>query len=220
MKSETRLMKYFIGSLEIDVDPDMAWQDVLDEGSREQVASVADSYHFAIQLQVIELPLAMKKQFWQHYAKPDAEDARTRAYLGLAHRNHLEEFKLVQDAISYQRRTGEGFYREDQKRFLEGGWQIGYKFSELIAVGDAPALRRIANIIEAGGIPEGRRGGIASEDGYMLENFVKLHLASRCLPTKKQLRAACGLNAIEDKKLADKRMRKLGLWGLPTELEI
>ena len=106
-----------------------------------------------------------------------------------------------------------GLFDMDMLRFCIG-------FAEIVRKRDVSALRRMVKIFENGGLPQGERGGLDSEDGCMLEKFVELHMASRSLPTKKALREACKIGGLNPEEVAAARMKKLGLSGLPEKTEI
>ncbi len=202
------------------VDADKNWQELnllpIHE-RREQSISIL---HFLIQIHEIDLPENIKNRFLQFYCAPDAIKARDVAFSGLTHSNHKRESEMIDCAQDFLAQRDHGKFKDDLNEGLFALAPIALQFAEIIEKRDVPALRRIIAIIESRGIPEGSRSGAGSEDRYMLEKFCELHLATRSLPTKKALRKACGLSDRVDEKLATKRMKKLGLWGLPTEPEL
>lgn len=182
------------------------------------------TWHFTIHLPHMDLPPRIKKRFWNHFSCAKAEIARAVAAMGTKAANHCSEMSLALDAIGFHQDIKSGRIKNELKNGKNPGLAIAAKFSEMAfsvaKSGDAAPLRRLITILESNMLPIGDRGGISSEDGFMLQQFTELHTATRSLPTKAELRKACGLNKLDDKKLADKRMKKLGLAGLPTELEI
>ena len=209
---------FFGFALDVDVDAD--WKELLADTPQNQVSAISTSYHFLIQLGCMRLPYAFKTRFLAHYSAPAAVKARDVAIDGLVSVNHEAELHIIREAAEFQHNRTEGKYRDKPEQAHLDMTSFAVGFAEIVQKKDVPALRRMINVIEARGIPDGERGGIGSADGYMLEKFCELHLATRSLPTKIQLRNACGLGSLEDENQATKRMKKLGLWGLPTEPEM
>jgi hypothetical protein len=202
------------------VDADQNWAELKSlpiHDRREQAISIL---HFLIQIHEIDLPEKIKNRFLKFYCAPDAIKARDVAFSGLTFANHEKESVMIDCAQDFLARRDHGKFKDDQNEGLFALAPIALQFAEIIEKRDVPALRRIIAIIESKGAPDGSRGGIGSEDGYMLEKFADLYLATRSLPTKKALRDACGLGKRADEKMASKRIDKLGLKGLPTEPEI
>lgn len=210
----------YAGLPSIKIDPDKHWQDLKSMPIQDQRESVTTVLHFLFQIHEINLPQKIKERFLQYYCDQSAIMARDVAFKGLTEKNRAEVLLLVSITQSFIDSRNNSEFADNLEDGLHALAPIGFKFAEIIEKRDVAALRRIINIIESKGASEGSRGGIGSEDGCMLEKFCDLHLATRSLPTKKALRDACGLGAREDEKLATKRMKKLGLWGLPTEPEI
>ena len=207
-----------------EVDADDHWETFLAKSSRERCVTMANQLHFVIQLPHIDLTEKIKRKFWDHFATEKADRVRNAALYGTKEANHEGEFLSVRLALNFHNTRIEGGYRDRLEDFKNDSVGLALTFSEMIASRNVPALRRIITIIEEKGMPDGKRSGCGSgcgsELGYMLEKFAELHATTRSLPTKAQLRKACGLNRTEDKKPADKMMNKLGLKGLPTEPQI
>ncbi|MCX6880759.1 MAG: hypothetical protein NTW21_44185 [Verrucomicrobia bacterium] len=209
-----------IEGMTLKVDVDEAWKRLLSDAPQKQVASISTGFHFLIHLGCMALPYAIKTRFLSHYSAPKAIKARDIAIDGLVAVNHERELHILEQAGAFHHNLTTGKYRDDDDRMNMDMLLFAVGFAEVVYKRDAAALRRMINIIEAGRMPPGERGGVGSADGYMLEKFCELHLATRSLPTKKRLRNECGLGGLENEKIAAKRMKKLGLWGLPTEPEI
>jgi len=218
-KTAKRIATVDFCGIPIDIDIDAHWKEFLADTPQNRVSAISTGYHFVIQLGCMDLPRAIKTRFLAHYTTRAADKARSVAIDGLVSVNHEAELHIIREAAQFQQNRAEGKYldKPDQAHMDMTLFAIG--FAEIVQRRDAAALRRMISIIEAGKMPDGERGGIGSADGDMLEKFCELHLESRSLPTKKQLRQACGFGDESWEKLASKRMRKLGLWGLPTEPE-
>lgn len=173
-----------------------------------------------IQLHFIDISQSIKDRFFGYFSSASAIDSRKCAIDGLVQKNYEQADFLLDTTQSFIRDRATGQYADDKDHGFAMMAAIAASFADIIEKRDTATLRRVINVIENRGVPDGSRGGIGSEDRYMLEKFAELHAANRSLPTKKALRDACGLKAREDEKLAAKRMKKLGLWGLPTEPEI
>jgi hypothetical protein len=204
----------------LDIDADKDWKRLLEESPEEQVAAIAWDLHFLIHLGWMDLPHAIKTRFFSEYTKPAAIKTRGVAIDGLIASNYDNEMDLVTSAAQFHRDRHAGRYKDRLEDAHCDAVLIAARMGEIVAGRDVAALRRMIAILESRGLPQGDRGGISSEDGYMFRKFCELHIQTRSLPTKKQLREACGLGDRSWEKLASKRMRKLGLWGLPTEPEI
>jgi hypothetical protein len=203
-----------------DVDVDAHWKRFLGDTPPNQLGSISTDLHFLIQLGCMDLSYPIKTRFLKFYSDPSKIKHRGISINGLVSTNYEAELNILREAALFQHKRTTGKYRDNLDVAHMDMTSFAVEFAEIVQRRDVPALRRMINIIEAGGVPSGERGGVGSADRYMLEMFCKLHLATRSLPTKKQLRNACGLGKLEDEKLAAKRMKKLGLWGLPTEPEI
>ena len=219
-KTATRIAAIDLGGLTLDIDVDTDWKRLLADTPQDQVAEISTGFHFLIHLGAMRLPYSIKTRFLSCYSAPAAVKARDVAIDGLVSVNHEAELHIIREAAEFQHNRLAGKYRDKPDQAHSDMTLFAIGFAEIVQRRDAAALRRLISIIEAGKMPDGERGGIGSADGEMLEKFCKLHLASRSLPTKKQLRNECGLGSLEDEKMATKRMRKLGLWGLPTEPEM
>jgi hypothetical protein len=202
------------------VDANESWNRIQSLSIEEQRGSVLTDLHFLIHLHDIDLPLEIRKRFFKNFTNQAARKARDVAIDGLIYTNYEREFLLLHSARDFFRERAAGKFKGDHMAALGEMTTFAIPFAEIIESRDTGALRRMIAIIESKRIPDGSRGGVGSEEGYMLEKFCELHLATRSLPTKKALREACGLGDLSDEKLASKRIKKLGLWGLPTEPEI
>lgn len=202
------------------IDVDKWWQTLLAMPPAERVGAALSPWRITINMVGVELPDRIKNRFLDHFLDPEAEDARAVALGGLVAANHDREMGIIESARQFDRRRLAGEYAGRLEDAAGDMILFAPCFAEIVANRDVSSLRRMINILEAGGLPAGERGGIGSADGYMLEKFAELHVASRSLPTKKALRDACGLGKNEDEKISSKRMNKLGLRGLPTEPEI
>jgi hypothetical protein len=204
----------------IKIDVDEHWNGVLERTAEDRLGFVSSPFHFLIHLQHMDLPDAIKDRFYSNYSKPSAVKARDVALWGLVGSNYSNEMTIIHAAEDFNQRRAEGFYKDHPDLFEMNllGFAIG--FADILRDGNTSALRRMVKILESGGLPQSERGGLDSEDGYMLEKFVELHMASRSLPTKKALREACKIGGLNPEEVAAARMKKLGLSGLPGKTEI
>jgi hypothetical protein len=206
------------------IDPVEQWSLLLEETPEDQLISIVPVSHFLTHLPLMNVPSNMANRFIKEYGRPEKEHARSVAAFGLVETSHGEQWMLWDRARHFADAAGItcawGDHKPSEKFINTLARIVALGFSEIVANKDVPALRRMISIIESQDMPKGIRGGPCSEEYDMLLNFSKLHLRDKSLPTKKQLREACGLNDLASKKLAEKRMKKLGLWGLPTEPEI
>ena len=194
------------------------WQDFSSSPLAEQVQRVCGDAHWMIHGLSLNVPSEIFLRFWKAFDTPKCEKARAVAVIGLKNANHQEAIHIVEEAKEFDERR-----RLAQSEYAQCcAWTFASRLSEAIVNGNVLLMKQILAVMEAEkqkASNPNRRGGSCSEDGYMFQQFTKLHAESRSLPSKAQLRRACGLNNLEDKKTADDRMKKLGLWGLPTEAE-
>lgn len=210
----------FDGLPTIKTNADKEWEKLQSLPIQERREKSISILHFVIQIHVIDLPEKIKARFLKHYCEPKAIHARDVAFSGLKQTNARRSCEMIDCVNDFLRSRDQNDFADDSEDGLYALAPIALQFAEIVEKRDVTALRHIIALIESKGTIEGARGGIGSEDGYMLEKFCDLHLATRSLPTKKALRDACGLGERIDEKTAAKRMKKLGLWGLPTEPEI
>ena len=182
-------------------------------------SSVIDCWHWIIVLPVMDISPAAKSKFARAFETPDAAKERQKALHGLKANNFMAESDLIDWAKAWYNSlletvaNGDAAGEEITRSFLG---EIGERFAALARSGDYKSFERMAAIIKNGGTPVSDRGGEHSEPGIMIRHFIRLHIASRGLPSKKELRVACGLtDSIEDKNAARRTMIKLGLSGLP-----
>jgi hypothetical protein len=205
---------------------DRIWTELKKIPNQERLDSMVDPKYWLVALPAMDLPEEIKTRFFESFTKPEAIRNRKVAHLGLTTANHETEAQLVDyvmrnEDIKQEVFSGRRNALYDPENVLMNYESIGEKFSELIVQGNIPALRRIIAIIENGQVaPNSQRGGLGSVAGQMLLQFSSLHIYSRSLPTKKQLREACGLGDRADEKVATKMMKDLGLFGLPTAREV
>ena len=220
-KKEQRIATIYIGDEKakspIMIDIDEHWKGLLERPAEARLGMVSSPFHFLIHLQHMGLPDAIKERFYSNYCKPSAVKARDVALWGLVGSNYSNEMRIIQAAEDFNQRRAEGFYKDHPDLFEMNllGFAIG--FADILRDSNTSALRRMVKILESGGLPQSERGGLDSEDGYMLEKFVELHLESRSLPTKKALRDACKIGGLNPEEVAAARMKKLGLSGLPEK---
>ena len=217
--SRKNLVKINYMGIAMEVDAEKDWDRLTQLDIEERRRSVLGDLHFMIHIFDFNLSHEIKTRFLDCFSAAGKARARDVALEGVVNVNHQGELLLLQEARQYHRERGAGKIKNADD-FMESAAGFAVKFAEIADTKNVPALRRMIAIMESSGIPDGSRGGIGSEERFMLEKFCDLHISTRSLPTKSALRKACRLNGLEDKKLADNRMKKLGLWGLPTEPEI
>jgi hypothetical protein len=158
-----------------------------------------------------------KERFLKSFYDLEAEKKRHVAFYGLVENRYENELAMICQARRFHESFTAGTCDESDVARAMSGFAIA--FAELVAKRDAPAFSRMLKIIEGKNqLPESERGGIGTENRYMLEKFCDLYMTTGELPTKMALRVACGLNDKKkaNRKAADKRMKELGLAGLPT----
>jgi hypothetical protein len=204
---------------EFAVEADQRWQDLLSAAPEEQVQRIAEQRHWVDQLHWSGLSREEQEQFWHPFAAEDACENRLAALMGLAVANNSKALALLNAALEESGRRAdaikEGRFGDDERTMLA---VLGLQFAELVDSGDHDTLGKMAAILKAGAlvIPPKNRGGEHSDPGRMLRAFCKLHLETRSLPTKKQLRTECGIGDSDEELAKAKRLRKhLGLSGLP-----
>jgi hypothetical protein len=214
-----RETKVTIHGCEATFDADDDWRALGTLSESDILDTLAGTLHWQIQLPWMTESESIRQKFWKAYSTPKAEEARNVAIFGTVWNNHDDELLLLQRATSFRRSIAAGAYAEKpSKSLLESAGAIGLRFAELAAAGDPAPFLRMAKILKEGGMPAAAkpRGGIRSEDGRMFAAFCRLYVKARKLPSKRDLRRACGLADRVNEKLATKRMTKLGLSGLPT----
>jgi hypothetical protein len=202
------------------IDPDKKWEHLKTLSVENRRESILTDFHFLIQLHAMKISEKIKTRFIKDFTKSAAIKHRSVAMRGLIQANYDRVFDLLINAVDLDKGRECGAFTDDKESGFSAMAVVSIGFSEIIAKRDTASLRRMITIIENKGIPDGTRGGVGSEEGYMLEKFCDLHFATRSLPTKKALREACKIQGNNPDKLAEKMMKKLGLWGLPTEPEI
>jgi hypothetical protein len=213
-------------SYKIHASVDRKWAELKKSPSEERLDCILDPTHWLTALPAIDLPEEIKDRFFANFTEPEAIRNRRVAHRGLTAANYSKEAELVDAVLSYgdQKKgifEGKRDAIHDPELLMINAHSICEDFCELIEEGNIPALRRIINIVENGmRVPISQRGGHSSVAGQMLLQFSSLHIYSRSLPTKKQLREACGLGDRADEKVATKMMKDLGLFGLPTAREV
>lgn len=204
----------------IEIDVDEHWDGVLERTPEDRLNFVSSPFHFLIHLQHMDLPAAIKDRFYAHYSKPSAVKVRDVALWGLVASNYGNELSILHSVDDFNERRTAGWYKDRPGLFDMDMLRFAIGFAEIVRKRDVSAFRRMEKILKSGGLPQGERGGLDSEDGFMFKNFVELHLASRSLPTKKALREACRIGGLNPEEVAAARMKKLGLSGLPEKTEI
>jgi len=206
------------GGLVIKIDPAAHWQRLIEETPEDQNDSIVSGHHWMIVLFDINLPQDQKNRFWEDYQQPEAEKNRKKALKGLAWVNYEAERDLLNHTL-WEHEQREKAIAEKNEEACKLAWDgmalTGIKFADLVHALDYKAFERMAKILKEGKTPvsDAPKGGEHSDAGQMLRHFIRLHLETRGLPTKKELREACGLT--DDPKRASSLMKELGLSGLP-----
>lgn len=217
MNAKDRITTWSYGDHSFPINADDHWQRFKAEPFDEQVISVADCFFWQIQLSWIEQPLDDRKRFWDAFSKSDKEAARNIAVYGLLYSNNVKALELINDTISLERDRIAGKLKDQpSERTMERYFIIGLRFAEIAVKKDHRLWRQLANIIEAGGIDGGIKGGEDSFNGQVIREFCQLVSNSRALPTKKNLREALGLSSEKpDSERLRIALNELGLSGLP-----
>lgn len=207
-----------LGKLQIPVDAKMQWNEFLNDSFDDQVEAVASSFFWQIQLPWINLPLEKRSCFWKEFSRDGCEHARDIATMGILYTNNIESLLFLKRAKELRDKSAAA--KGDKKKlkmFLLESAIIGQEFSEIVCKMDHRLFRKFADIIKAGGIGIGTKGGEDSFNGQVLRDFCQLVSASRNLPTKKQLRESLGLTSEKpDSEKFRIALKELGLNGLPT----
>ncbi len=223
MKKEKRIATLGLGEgkdrIPFEIDVDVHWNGVLERTPEERLNFVSSPFHFLICLQHMDLPAALKDRFYAHYSKESAIKARDVALWGLVASNYGNELSILHSVDGFNERRMAGWYKDRPGLFEMDMLRFAIGFAEIVRKRDASAFRRMEKILKTGGLPQGERGGLESEDGFMFKKFVELHIESRSLPTKKTLREACEIGGLNPEEVAAARMKKLGLSGLPEKAE-
>lgn len=223
----------FSGNQDVEIpDIDFYWRTLLEEQADDRAEAIClDGVHWFGLLRHIDLPQQTKDSFWSAFRKAEAVENRREALIGLKQARRNAEVSILNDtkkAISaldassrmqiyhMMNDNKEGILREINFSTLIMS-NIGHKFAKLVRSGDYKAFDKISEILKNGIEIDSAtsKGGEFTTDGIVLRKFVDLHVESRSLPTKKELREKSGLG--RDMKAAGKSMKKLGLSGLPTK---
>jgi hypothetical protein len=198
------------------VDTEEQWAEFSSEEFSGQLESVICPFFWAVQFNNNDLPLADKNKFYDDFQRPEAEHAREIAVRGLKHVNNWPLFRLLKDAMDWEKNRQSGHNAKHTEAAISDAAVIGAEFAELAAKKDYRAFRRMADMLQAGGIPPGDKSGEESLSGQIVREFCLHFVNHRTLPTKKQLREKLGLSTekFETEPLR-KAMKELGLSGLP-----
>ncbi|MES2658141.1 MAG: hypothetical protein V4689_05960 [Verrucomicrobiota bacterium] len=214
--AQKRITTWHFGDLPVPVDADEQWDDMKNSTFAEQIEKIADGFFWIIQLPWIDLPATIRETFWEEFMSPGKERARKIAVFGLKYCNNEELFQLLLDSIGCEKSRSSGKFKDSPDYALQSFALIGVKFAEMASKKDHRIFQQMADIIKAGGIDGGVKGGEDSFNGQVIRDFCQLVLAERTLPTKKQLRESLGLS--DDKVDTEKlriALKELGLGGLP-----
>lgn len=215
---KARITTITIRDISIPVDADEAWNEFKVLPFAEQVAEVATWFFWQIQLPWIDLPEDTRKRFWNEFSKPEASEARAVAVHGIRFANNSDALQLLNRGIQFQRDLISGRFKNDEGN---GGFQtaafIGMQFAEMASKKDHRLFCQLADIIKAGGIDGGTKGGEDSFNGQVIREFSQFVSTNRTLPTKKKIRDALGLsNEKPDCERLRESLKELGLKGLPS----
>lgn len=208
----------FGGGLVLPIVPSQHWEKLFQESDKERQESVIDEMHWLVVLHDMDLPQDAKDRFWQAFSEPAAITERKKALHGLTFVNYEKERDFLNNA-NWEHESREQDLAAGNTDSLKMGWNdlasIGMQFAAMVHARDYKAFERMAKILKEGKTPvsDTPKGGEHSDAGHMIRQFIRLHLESRSLPTKKELRGACGM--AKDMKRASDLMKTLGLSGLP-----
>jgi hypothetical protein len=219
MKKRTTTITW--GGLSYEADVERHWECLLADPVKDQLATVADGMHWLTVLPWLSGSKDQRNKFWSIYDDAEAGRMRLVATYGLAATNYAPDRDFLNlAAMAHDNRQEAISPATGTEKKQKASWSemalLGLQFAEMIAKRDHNRLLRLSQIVKAGGTPikqdkDKLRGGPKSPAGKMFRQFVLLHIKSRELPTKKELREACGM----DVKTANKVMKSLGLLGLP-----
>jgi hypothetical protein len=196
------------------------WKAVDDMPNDTRLHYVSSPFHFMIVLKHMELPELVKERFLYHYTASAAEKARDVALLGIVGSNYSKEISIINAAVEFHQALLDGTYADHPDRLENDMLPFALSFAKIAHSFDVQAIERMLRIVKVRGLPPGVRGGEDSKSREMFERFEELHVYTRSLPTKMELRKACGLADLADAKVASVRMKKLGLAGLPTKSDL
>jgi hypothetical protein len=211
------VVKVNLGGLHYEQDIDREWQEFQQKGFEDQLDAAISSFFWMRHIFGIELPQEAKNRFWEDFQRPDAERAREAAVYGLRYVNNLALFELLKSGMDFIENRDNGIYANDPEGARMDIQIIGLRFAELASKRDYKDFRRMADMIQNGGIPDSNRGGEDTLHGQIVREFCQ-HVANfRTLPTKKQIRESLGIDGDDKSKheLLRKSLKELGLSGLP-----
>jgi hypothetical protein len=194
---------------------DEEWNEFLAKDLIDRLDTLAVAESFCpLHLQGMVLSDNQKRSFWNGYDLPAAERARLVAVFGLKWANYLPEFELVADIIHHAKNP-----QQPPRRDWLRAWMLLERVFKLIDARDGAAFRRIADILEDGGIPapppEKAKGGKQSLNGLVFRAFGIAVSKTKSLPTKKALYQMVSEH-FPDRKKFDRALKELGLNGLPA----
>jgi hypothetical protein len=226
-KKKKKLTACKMFGVKFDIDTDVLWENLISEPFESQLATIADIHHFAYHIDHLKLSKKEADRFIEAYRKPQAMKARQVAIQGLASANHSDALDILRSASACVKRGARiaekinpmeeplDLTQELQEVSLLG---LGARLVEIVGMGDFKKLEQMARLLRDGKIPatDKPRGGEDAQIGQMFRDFCQLHINLKGLPTKKQLRVACGIGPDhEGMEQARRMMNKLGLSELP-----
>jgi hypothetical protein len=221
-----KLVEVEIFGVKCFVNVDEMWNRLLEQPFDKQLQTIAHIDHFAHHVDHLGLSKEHADRFIEVYRNPIAVRARQVAVHGLVNANYSNAISILQNAADCVERgaiiRGEmqtshsmEWIHQSQKTAL---FCLGARLAEIVAMGEYKQLEQMAKILKGDkkDLDHNKRGGEHAERGNMFREFCRLHVASRALPTKKQLRAACGYGEDNQSvKVASDNMKDLGLGALP-----
>ena len=216
MSDEPRITTFRVGDLSIPVDADKSWHRFSNDIPEGQLETVADESFWIIHLPWFNQPEDLRQRFWENFNTAAASKNRSTAILGLKYTNGGHLLELLNAGIQFDRDLKGGHFKGKTDRMKNAAMVIALKFSEVVSKKDPKALRKMADILQEGGITVAREIEGETVNRTVFTAFRDLVKESRLLPTKKQIRHKLGWGDDDDAidKLRE-ALNALGLSGLP-----
>lgn len=222
MSAKKKLVKVEMFGVKFSRDVDELWRLLTARSFEDQMEIISDIHHFAHHIDWMGISKPAADKFIEVYCTPAAVKARRVAIGGTARANHNTAISIIQSASDCAARSAKvssakksDFIIEVQTCELIG---LGAQLAEIVKSGDYKKLEQMAAVLKNGPplLSIKSRGGEDAEIGIVFREFCRLHIEMRGLPTKKQLRDACGFgHDSEEVERMRKILKDLGLSEIP-----